>query len=106
MIPREHNMQIGDKLNGAFNAQIGRELASSNQYVNVAAYFDDRALRLLAGLFYKQAEEEREHAMKFVKYLTDVSGRVAVPAIAEPKHAFASAEEAVRLAYEWELDIT
>lgn len=99
-------MPISAELDRAFNEQIGRELTSSNQYVNMAAYFDDLALTLLARMFYKQAEEERAHAMKFVHYLVHVNGGVAIPAIEAARHEFKSVEAAIQLAYDYEVDIT
>ncbi len=99
-------MLISPELNKAFNEEIGRELFASHQYIAIASYFDGRALKKLAALFFKQSEEEREHAMKFVEYLNDVNGKVEVPAIEAPKSDFQSAEEAVRLALQWELEVT
>jgi len=99
-------MLISAELNNAFNEQIGRELLASHQYINIASYFDGRALKKLAEMFFQQSEEEREHAMKFVQYLNSVSGKVEVPAVEAPRSDFQSAEEAVRLALQWELDVT
>ncbi len=99
-------MLISKELNKAINDQIGHELAASHQYVNIAAYFDSLALKLLAKKFYKQAEEEREHAMKFVHYVSEAGGKVEVPAIAAPKAGFASVEEAIKLSLDWELEVT
>lgn len=99
-------MLISAELNKAFNEQIGRELLASHQYIAIASYFDGRALKKLAEMFFKQSEEEREHAMKFVEYLNDVGGKVEVPAIDAPKSDFQSAEEAVKLALHWELEVT
>ncbi|MGC8783984.1 MAG: ferritin [Armatimonadota bacterium] len=99
-------MLISEELNKAFNEEIGRELFASHQYIAIASYFDGRALKKLAALFFKQSEEEREHAMKFVEYLNDVNGKVEVPAVDAPKSDFQSAEEAVRLALQWELEVT
>lgn len=99
-------MLIGKELNNAINAQIGREFGASHQYVNIAAYFDSLALKKLAKRFYKQGEEEREHAMKFVKYLVDAGGDVKIPAIEAPKSSFSSVEEAVKLSLDWELEVT
>lgn len=95
-------MLISDKINAAFNAQIGHELANSNQYVAIATWFDGENLKGLAKLFYKQAEEEREHAMKFVKFIVDTGGQVEIPAIAGVQNTFASAEAAARLALDSE----
>lgn len=99
-------MLISTELNKAFNDEIGRELFASHQYIAIASYFDDRALKKLAQMFFKQSQEEREHAMKFVEYLNEVGGKVEIPAVDAPKNDFQSAEEAVRLALEWELDVT
>ncbi len=99
-------MMISKKLNDAINGQIGREFGASLQYVNIATWFDGEALKKMADLFYKQAEEEKEHAMKFVKYLVDTGGVVSIPAVAAPKSTFASAEEAVKLSLDWELEVT
>ena len=87
-------MLIGEKLNEAMNAQIGSELGASNQYLQIAAYFDSENLPVLAALFFRQAEEEREHAMKFVRYILETGGAVAIPAIEQPPHDIGSAEKA------------
>ena len=97
---------ISEAMNAQINAQIGHEFGASLQYVNIAAYFDDVGLPVLTQHFFRQADEEREHAMKFVRYLLDAGGQVAIPAIPAPRHEFASAEEAVALALEWEHTVT
>jgi len=99
-------MLISKELNDAINAQIGREFGASHQYVNIAAYFDSLALKKLAKRFYKQGEEEREHAMKFVQYLVDAGGDVKIPIVDAPKATFKSVEEAVKLSLDWELEVT
>ena len=99
-------MLISKELNAAFNEEIGLELFASNQYLNIASYFDALGLKKLAGMFRKQAEEERAHAIKFVRYIDEVGGSVEIPAVQAPTHAFASVEEAVALALHWELEVT
>lgn len=99
-------MLISEKLNAAVNAQIGHELGNSHQYIAIAAFFDTESLFGLAKIYYKQAEEEREHAMKFVKFLLDAGGRAAIPAIPAPQNEFRNAEEAARLAYDAEVKTT
>ena len=91
-------MLISERLNAAINDQIGHELGNSNQYVAIAAYFEGECLFGLAKIFYKQAEEEREHAMKFVKFVLDAGGKVAIPAVPAPRNEFRSAEDAAQLA--------
>ena len=99
-------MLISDKLSKAINEQIGHELAASHQYVMIAAYFDGLALKRLAKMFYKQAEEERDHAMKFAHYVVEAGGTLEIPAVPAPKYAFKSVEEAVQLSLDWELEVT
>jgi bacterioferritin B len=99
-------MLISQKMNAAINEQIGNEFAASLQYVAIAAHFAGEGLNELAGKFYRQAEEERDHAMRFVRYVVDAGGRVAIPAVTAPKNRFKSVEEAVRLSLEWEQTVT
>ena len=99
-------MLISKDMNAAMNEQIGHELAASHQYVAIAVHFDGEGLPALAKHFYRQALEEREHAMKFVKYLVDADADVAIPAIPAPKARFGSAEEAVQLSLDSEMRVT
>lgn len=99
-------MLISSELNAAMNEQIGHEFGASLQYVSIAAYFDRDNLPIFAQHFYTQATEERDHAMRFVKFLVDAGGHIAIPAIPAPKSEFTSAEEAVRLSLDWELTVT
>jgi bacterioferritin B len=96
-------MLISRELNAAICRQIGHELFVSNQYLNVAAYFDGRALRMLAKLFYEQSDEERAHALKFVHYLADVDGTLEIPAIEAAHSGFKTAQDAIERALEWEM---
>jgi ferritin len=90
----------------AINAQIGNEFGASMQYLSIAGHFHTQKLTLLAKLFFEQAEEEKTHAMKFAHYVLDTQGDLQIPAIAAPKPKFASAEEAVKAALAWEMEVT
>jgi ferritin len=102
----EMTVLISKELAKAFNEQIGHEFGASMQYVAIAAHFNQRQLKLLAKLFFEQAQEERQHAMKFVQYVLDTKGDLQIPAIAAPTMAFASAEDAVQAALNWEQEVT
>ncbi len=99
-------MLISDKINAAFNQQVGHELGNSNQYVAIAAYFEMQSLKGIAKMFFKQAEEERGHAMKFVDFILDAGGKVVIPAIPAVQNDFKSAEEAAQLALDAEMRTT
>lgn len=99
-------MLIGEKITKAMNEQVGNELQASNQYINIATYFDAESLPELASFFYRQSDEERMHAMKFVHYIVEAGGKVAIPEIGEPLANIESAEHALKLSLDWELTVT
>lgn len=99
-------MLISQKMNAALNEQVGNELAASNQYVAIAAHFDGEGLPALAKHFFRQASEERDHAMRFVRLILDAGGDLDIPQVPSPKAKFKTAEECVQLALESELRVT
>lgn len=99
-------MIIKDKLVEAMNAQIRSEFSASAQYVAIAVYFDEESLPELAGFFYRQAEEEREHAMKFIHFMLETGAKPIIPPVTDLKNEFASAEEAVEFALHQEMKVT
>jgi bacterioferritin B len=99
-------MIISAPMNAALNEQVGVEFRASLQYVAIAAYFSRESLPELAAHFYLQAEEERAHAMRFVRFLVDAGGDVHIPAIPEARSRFRTAEEAVQEALEGETVVT
>ena len=90
----------------SLNAQIASEFAASQQYVAVAVHYDAETLPALAAHFYRQAVEERNHAMMIVQYLLDADAAVIVPAVEAPKVEFADDREPVALALEQEKKVT
>jgi bacterioferritin B len=90
----------------ALNAQMGRELEAHLQYLAISSWFDAEGLPELSRFFAAQAAEEHAHAMRFLAYVQDVGGPVAIPSLAAPKPDFESAEEAVAASLEWEEAVT
>jgi ferritin len=90
----------------ALNEQIASEFAASQQYVAVAVHFDAQTLPLLAAHFYRQAVEERNHAMMMVQYLLDADAPVMTPAVAAPVTSFDDDRAPVALALEQEQKVT
>ncbi len=90
----------------ALNDQIGREFAAAHQYVAIGAHYEEQTFPRLAHFFYEQAEEERGHAMKMVKYLLDTNSHVALGTIAAPSDGFANHVDPIRLALEQERKVT
>ena len=88
------------------NTQIGHELAAHNQYLACAIYYDVLTMPRMAGFFYRQAEEERGHALMMVQYLVDTDESVVVPAVPAPRSTFADLVEPVQLALDQERAVT
>ena len=75
---------IGKTMQDAINEQINKEFFSSYLYLSMAAYFEDKNLMGFGHWMRLQADEEREHAMKFYNYVLDAGGRVYLKAIEAP----------------------
>ena len=99
-------MLISNEIAKKMNAQIGSELGASNQYLRIAAYFDRENLPELAAFFFRQSEEERMHALKFVHYVLEAGGEIEIPAIPATPGKIPSAKAAVQMALDWELEVT
>ena len=90
----------------ALTDQIANKFAASQQYVAIAVWYDGETLPELAGFFYRQAVEERNHAMMLVQYLLDAGEAVAIPGVTAPRTAFADPAEPVALALAQERRVT
>jgi ferritin len=84
---------IGKAMQDAMNEQINKELFSSYLYLSMAAYYEDKNLPGFASWMRVQAEEEREHAMKFFDFIQERGGRIWLKAIDAPKTDWSSSLE-------------
>ncbi len=88
------------------NAQIGREVGASQQYLALAVYYDDLTLPRTAAFFYDQAVEERGHALMMVQYLLDAGVRPAIPGVPAPVTDFDDWVTPLGIALEQERKVT
>jgi ferritin len=91
---------------GALNEQISNEFAASQQYVGAAVYYDAETLPRLAAFFYRQAVEERNHAMIMVQYLLDNGEEVRIPDIKSQQTSYDNVVGPVQMALEQEKRVT
>src|SRR5918998_2015465 len=99
-------MLIPETVVSAINEQIGYEFSASLQYYAIGAHFAAEALPQLSTHFFKQAEEEKEHALRFMKYVVDAGGCVVIPAIEAPQSRFRNPEAAIKLSLDQEVKVT
>ena len=87
-------------------AQVRNEFSASQQYIALAAWFDSHDLPQLAGHFYRQSVEERNHAMMIVRWMLDRDLAVVIPGIDPVRNDFSSVAEPIALALEQEKTVT
>jgi len=90
----------------ALNEQIGNEFAAHQQYVAIAVYYDAETLPQLAAFFYRQAVEERNHAMMLTQYMMDADLEVTTPGVEAPESSFGDIVQPVELALAQEKRVT
>jgi bacterioferritin B len=94
------------KFHALLQEQIFNEFTSAQQYIAIAVYFDDADLPQLAKHFYRQALEERNHAMMLVQYLLDRDVRVEIPGADAVRNQFDTPRDALALALDQERAVT
>ncbi len=86
--------------------QIQNEFTASQQYTALAVWFDSRDLPQMAEHFYRQAIEERNHAMMMVQYMLDRDILVEIPGVDAVRNDFTEPTELVELAVQQEERVT
>jgi len=94
------------KFHALLHDQIRNEFNASHQYIATAVYFDNADLPQLAKHFYKQAVEERNHAMMIVQYFLDRDISVELSGVDAAKGQFENAREPIALALTQEQTVT
>ncbi|MCJ0742970.1 ferritin [Pedobacter montanisoli] len=88
------------------NQQIKKEAHSSSIYLAMASWCDRNGYDNSADYFFKQAEEERQHQLKFFKYVLDMGGNAVSPDVSNIKQEYNSFREVFEEALEQEINIT
>ena len=94
------------KVRELLNQQINKELYSAYLYLDFSNYFEDRGLDGFANWYYIQAQEERDHAMLFYRYLQNNNEKVTLEAIAKPDKVLDSDMSVLKAGLEHEEYVT
>lgn len=81
-------MHMPEQLETAFNKQVTMELESSNAYLQLAAWLAHENLDGMSSWMRQQAEEERQHADRFLDFVLDRGGLVLIGDLAAPSAEF------------------
>lgn len=97
---------ISEKLVKAFNDQIVAELWSSNLYLQMAFYLKKEGWNGSANWMFKQADEEKEHALKLADYAIKRGGEVKVGMIDVVPDGWGSLQDVFENVYEHECHVS
>jgi len=100
------SMLISKTMNDRLNQQVTVEFSAAHMYLAMACAFDAMGLKIMAQRFLQQDEEERGHAMKLLKYIMDVGGRVALEGIPASSADLSTAQSIVQASLDAELKVT
>jgi ferritin len=88
------------------NEQINLEFFSSNLYLQMSAWCEDKGFEGAAEFLRVHAAEEMEHMQRLFTYVSETGALPILGAIEAPKHDFTSLGDVFRETYEHECMIT
>lgn len=97
---------MNPKLEAAINEQINAEFYSAYLYLSMSSWFDSTGLKGFANWERVQAQEERDHALKFFDYLCARGGRVIMKPIEAPPSTWKNPQDAFETQLDHELKVT
>jgi ferritin len=97
---------ISTEMETLLNQQIKKEAQSSAIYLGMASWCDRNGFDGSSVYFFKQAEEERHHQLKFFKYVLDMGGTSISPDITGIKIEYNSFREVFEDALDQEVSVT
>jgi len=97
---------ISSDVEALINQQIKKEAHSSSIYLSMASWCNRNGYDFSSEYFFKQAEEERVHQLKFFKYVLDMGGNAVSPDISNIKGEYNSFREVFEEALEQEISVT
>ena len=97
---------LNAKVKELLNQQINKELYSAYLYLDFSEYFENRGLSGFANWYYVQAQEERDHAMLFYRYLKNNNEKVTFEAIDKPDKVLNSDMDVLKAGLEHEEYVT
>ncbi|CAG18565.1 non-heme ferritin [Photobacterium profundum] len=97
---------LAQEMVAKLNEQINLEFFSSNLYLQMSAWCEDKGFEGAAEFLRSHAVEEMEHMQRLFTYVSETGSMPMLGAIAAPKHEFESLGAVFRETYEHEQLIT
>ena len=97
---------ISTEIVALLNQQVKKEALSSSIYLSMASWCNRNGYDFSSDYFFKQAEEDRAHQLKFYKYILDMGGNAISPEVTGIKQEYNSFREVFEEALDQEISVT
>ena len=97
---------MNEKIAKLLNEQINKEFYSAYLYLDMSNYYDEQDLDGYAHYYMIQAQEERDHALLFMKYMQNNGLKVTLEAIGKPDKTFTCHMDVLKAGLEHEEYVT
>ena len=97
---------MNEKIANLLNQQINKEFYSAYLYLDIHNHYDSLDLDGYANYYLIQAQEERDHAMLFMKYMQINGMKVTLEAIEKPNETFSGVLEPLEVVAKHERYVT
>ena len=97
---------VSKKVKDLLNNQVNAEFYSAYLYLDFSNYYKDAGLDGYSNWYMIQAQEERDHAMLFIKYLQQQGETVELEAIAKPDKEYKAFIDPLNMGAEHERVVT
>lgn len=84
---------LSKKVEDILNVQVQKEDYSSQLYLAMASWAENKGFAGVADWLYEQSDEERFHMLKLVKYINERDGAAVIPGMEQPPKDFGSLRE-------------
>ncbi len=79
---------LSKKVEEMLNAQVEKEGYSSQLYLAMASWAESEGYEGISSWFYAQADEERDHMLRIIRYINERGGNAIVSEIKKPPKSY------------------
>ncbi|SDZ99068.1 ferritin [Arachidicoccus rhizosphaerae] len=98
--------RLSPAMNLALNHQLTTEAEAAQSYLALASWADDKGYSGISNFLFRHAHEERNHMMKFLRYILDRGSKVKIAALSEPGPDPKSIQDCFNKVFEQEVSNT
>ena len=99
-------MSLNDRTSKLLEEQIALEAQAARSYLGMATWAEVRNLPGAASFLYRQAEEERTHMLRIVRYMAERGKQPTLPFLSEKVADYKDLPDLFKMAYQQEKEVT